>query len=141
MTGGEVNIKNSNFYDMLQTAGLISAYASDSIKLDNVTFKNFMGSAINGNSSYICINNDFVAAAIDYNKLFKHTFSDDLVVIPSKYSYSESDAPLNMSITDMVPHFMEWLNSDASFYLTAIHVGGQVVGYYAVKPISSINMQ
>ena len=57
MVGGEVNIRNSNFYDMLQTAGLICAYASDSIKLDNVTFKNFMGSAINGNSSYICINN------------------------------------------------------------------------------------
>lgn len=84
-------------------------------------------------NSYICLNSDFVAKAIDYSKLLKRPFSDDLIVISSKYSYSESDTPLHMSITDMVPHFMEWLNGDTSFYLTAIHAGGQVVGYYAAK--------
>lgn len=84
-------------------------------------------------NSYICLNSDFVAKAIDYSRLSRRPFTDDLIVISSKYSYSESDTPLSMSITDMVPHFLEWLNDDTSFYLTAIHVGSQIVGYYAAK--------
>lgn len=84
-------------------------------------------------NSYICLNSDFVATAIDYCKLSKQPFSDYLVVIPSKYSCSDTENPLHMCITDMVPHFMEWLNSDEAYYLTSIHVGNQVVGYYAVR--------
>ena len=84
-------------------------------------------------NSYICLNNDFVATAIDYSKATTTPISDSLIVIPSKHSYSEVDTTLHMSIKDMVPHFMEWIDSDTSCYLTAIHVGDQVVGYYAVK--------
>lgn len=84
-------------------------------------------------NSYVCLNNNFVATAIDYNLCKTEPFSDKLVVIPSKHSYTEAENTLDMSITDMVPHFMEWLNSDTSCYITAIHVAGEVVGYYAVK--------
>ncbi len=84
-------------------------------------------------NSYICLNNNFVATAIDYNRAATEPFSEDLIVISSKHSYSEADNTLHMNIADMVPHFMEWLSGDASCYLTAIHVGEQIVGYYAVK--------
>ena len=113
--------------------GFIYACIDHMLKIDDMNgLYRTIAEAILENS-YMCLNSDFVATTIDYTKFLKKTFSDELVVIPSKYSYSESDTPLNMSITDMVPHFMEWINSDSSFYITAIHVGGQVVGYYAVK--------
>ncbi|WP_296791369.1 Ig-like domain-containing protein [uncultured Methanobrevibacter sp.] len=58
ITGGNVNIKNSIFYDIRQTTGVISTEKQESnIYLDNVTFDNIVGSAINGNASNILINN------------------------------------------------------------------------------------
>lgn len=57
LNGGEVNIKNSNFYNVSLTSGIIFSDYSDLINLDNVTFKKFIGTAIMGNSSYIKINN------------------------------------------------------------------------------------
>ena len=57
LNGGEVHIKNSNFNDIPHTYGIIYSVNSNLIHLDNVTFNNFIGLAIMGNSSYVCINN------------------------------------------------------------------------------------
>ncbi len=63
LTGGEVTVKNSNFYNTTIIYGIIDSEQSNSINLDNVTFDNFKGSAIRGNSSYICINNTIFSNA------------------------------------------------------------------------------
>ena len=57
LNGGQVSIKNSNFYDIPTNFGMIYSNQSDSIYLDNVTFEKFVGGAIRGKSNYICINN------------------------------------------------------------------------------------
>lgn len=57
LTGGEVHIKNSNFYNVSYSLGLISSDSSNFIDLNNVTFRNIVGSAIKGVSSYVYLNN------------------------------------------------------------------------------------
>ena len=57
LNGGQVMIKNSNFHDIPTNFGIIYSNKSDSIYLNNVSFNNFVGCAIFGNSNYICINN------------------------------------------------------------------------------------
>ena len=84
-------------------------------------------------NSYVCLNSDYVAASIDSSVTKKAPFSDELIVIGSKQSYSEPETISSMSITDMVPNIESWINDSNSCYLTAIHVSGEVVGYYAVK--------
>lgn len=65
LNGGTLNIKNSNFYDTPQVFGLIYSDSSDSINVDNVTFKNFHDGAIVGDSTYICVNNSKFLSAVD----------------------------------------------------------------------------
>ncbi len=84
-------------------------------------------------NSYICLNNDFVATSIDYPRRKTGPFSENMVVIPSRYSYSEAGAISNMNINDMVPNIESWENENSAYYLTAIHVSGEVVGYYAIR--------
>ncbi len=68
INGGQVNVKNSNFYDIPINFGIIYANQSDSIYLDNVTFDRFVGGAIYGNSNYICVNNtQFLNEASEYH--------------------------------------------------------------------------
>lgn len=67
LNGGEVNIRNSRFYDA-RTEGIILSDASSLINLDNVTFERIEGYSINGNSSFICVNNSrFLSSGISYN--------------------------------------------------------------------------
>lgn len=84
-------------------------------------------------NSYICLNNNFVATTIDDSRTTLQPFSDDLVVISSKHSYNEPDTTSYMNIADMIPNIEKWENDNAAYYLTAIHVSGDVVGYYAVR--------
>ena len=65
LNGGTLNIKNSNFYDTPQIFGLIYSDSSDSINVDNVTFKNFHDGAIVGDSTYICVNNSKFLSSVD----------------------------------------------------------------------------
>lgn len=84
-------------------------------------------------NSYVCLNSDFVATTIDYTIKKDRPFSDNLIVIPSKHSYSELNVTGHMNISDMVPNIESWENENTAYYLTAIHVSGDVVGYYAVR--------
>ena len=85
LNGGTLNIKNSNFYDTPEISGLINAYSSDSIHLDNVTFKNFTGGALIGNSNYVCVNNS------------KFFYGDDL-----HSSYGIIDVKANIDVLNSV---------------------------------------
>ncbi len=84
-------------------------------------------------NSYVCLNSDFVATTIDYTRKKDGPISDDLIIIPSKYSYSEPNFTSHMDIADMVPNIESWEDDNTAYYLTAIHVSGDVVGYYAVR--------
>lgn len=84
-------------------------------------------------NSYVCLNKNFVAMTLDAVDNQDFQFSNELVVISSKHSYDESDITTSMDIRDIVPNIVEWLGEDSSYYITAIHIGGEVMGYYAVK--------
>ena len=84
-------------------------------------------------NSYVCLNKNFVAMTLDAVANNPTTFSDELILISSKHSYSESDITTSMSMTDMVPNLVSWLEEKSAYYLTAIHVGSEVMGYYAVR--------
>lgn len=83
--------------------------------------------------SYVCLNSDFVAATVEYNGKKTMPFADNLIVIQPYMSYSEANITKHMNISEIVPNLEEWAESSDSCYLTAIHVGGDVVGYYVVK--------
>lgn len=84
-------------------------------------------------NSYVCLNNNFVAKTIDANTINNSTFSDELIIINSSYSYNEPDITTNINVTDMVPNLEKWVDDDKSYYLTAIHSGSEVIGYYAAR--------
>ena len=86
LTGGTLNIKNSNFYDTNIIFGLIYSSSSDFINLDNVTFKNFKGGAIAGNSTYICVNNSkFLSECSPYPTCPIIDVKADIDILNSKF--------------------------------------------------------
>ena len=86
LNGGQVNVKNSNFYDIPINFGIIYANQSDSIYLDNVTFDRFVGGAIKGNSNYICINNtQFLNEASTYHVEDIISVNSDIDILNSRF--------------------------------------------------------
>ncbi len=84
-------------------------------------------------NSYICLNNDFVATTIDYTRKKDEPFTDELVIIPSKHSQDTTNGTSSINILKIVPNLESWEDENTAYYLTAIHVSGEVVGYYAVR--------
>ncbi len=84
-------------------------------------------------NSYICLNSDFVASVIE-NKDKCHSIpSDELIVIPSSYSYSEAGKVSKIQLSELIPNFDRWIDDKNSFILSAVYVGDNVCGYYAFK--------
>lgn len=83
--------------------------------------------------SYVCLNSNFIAAIIDANIEHNKAISNELIVISSKYNYDEADSTAKITIEEMIPYSESWADDNTSFILTAIHVGGNVCGYYAIK--------
>ena len=91
LTGGELHIKNSNFYNIWAAPGIISSYSSNLIDLDNVTFKNIEGSAIAGNSSYVCLNNSkFLDCGISANSNHLVNVKANLDVLNSRFENNKA---------------------------------------------------
>ncbi|WP_296882395.1 hypothetical protein [uncultured Methanobrevibacter sp.] len=86
LNGGQVNVKNSNFYDIPANFGIIYANKSDSIYLNNVSFNNFVGCAIKGNSKFICVNNTyFTNEASKYHVEDIISVNSDIDVLNSRF--------------------------------------------------------
>lgn len=84
--------------------------------------------------SHVCINSNFLASAMDFSIDNNDVnFTDELVVISSRYSYTDYDKTEKMSVKDMIPNLKSWHMDDSSYVLNAIFVGSTVCGYYAVK--------
>ena len=84
-------------------------------------------------NSYVCFNTDFVSSVISNEGLFRSQISDDLIVIPSRLSSSDTSRFTKIRLSDMIPFADNWLEEDESYILTSIYVGNDVYGYYAFK--------
>lgn len=85
-------------------------------------------------NSCVCLNANFLVFAIDNTReKVREGFSDELVVIPSKYSYDMSEKTGKIRLADMVPNAQKWLDSSDAYIINSIYVGNQVCGYYAVR--------
>lgn len=90
--------------------------------------------------SYICINSDFLASAMDIGpESKKNGFSDEVVIVSSRYTYTDSDKTEKMFTKDIIPNLSSWANDNSAFVLSAIYVGNEVCGYYAVKTTHFFN--
>lgn len=96
----------------------------------NSLYNNLAGCTIE--NSYVCLNTDFVASAIR-NYEDKKVFTDELLLIASRYMGKGVDMTEVLALSDMVPNVDEWIEDDSLYILTAVYAGSQVCGYYAVK--------
>ncbi len=88
-------------------------------------------------SSFICLNSNFVSAVISGNDSFRSKISEDLIVIPSKCS---GRSITRMKLSDMIPDCDDGGEESESYILTSIYVGNDVYGYYALKTDDFINI-
>ena len=84
-------------------------------------------------NSYVCMNNDFIASIIENNRKNHSMPSDELIVIPSEYSYNEVGKESKISLKEMIPNLSEWADDSNSYIFSSIYVGDEVCGYYAFK--------
>ncbi len=83
--------------------------------------------------SFVCINNNFLASIMEADPdKCKNNFTDELVVISSKYTSEDGAQTRKLALSDMIPNIEQWADSDDSCIISAIYVGGNVCGYYAV---------
>ncbi len=104
----------------------------------NSLYRNLAGSMLE--NSYVCLNSDFLASIMDFKRENERRkiFTDELVIISSKYSSGDSDKTGKMNLSDMVPNLDSWADENTSYILNAIYAGNIVCGYYAVRT-DSIN--
>ena len=98
----------------------------------NILYDTLAGCSLE--NSFVCVNNDFLASIMDtgHPKQGK-PFSDELVLIPSKYSSCLPENQGKMNLSDMVPDLNGWADDDSSYILSSVYVDDQVCGYYAVN--------
>ncbi len=86
-------------------------------------------------NSYVCLNSDFVSSAMELSRDKENTnlFSEEMMLIPSKYSSENIRREAKIQLRAMIPDFEGWLTDDTSYVLSSIYVGSRVCGYYAVR--------
>ncbi len=95
-------------------------------------YKNLAGCML-GNS-YVCLNSDFVSSIMESSSINQRPkFTDELVVLPSRYNYSEAGTTGSMKLSEMVPYSADWANDGTAYIINAIYAGEEICGYYAVK--------
>lgn len=90
--------------------------------------------------SYVCINSDFLATVGDSDER-QRSVAKDLIVIPSRFNYTEAGKLSKLRRSDMVPNVEEWLEDDTAYILSAVHVGSRVCGVYAYKAYDIANIE
>ncbi len=84
--------------------------------------------------SYVCLNGNFVATVIDWDLGKKdNCINDELVIIGSSRTYGEQIDNPEMNVREMIPCIEKWLESDQIAIMNAIHVGGEVFGYFVAR--------
>lgn len=84
-------------------------------------------------NSYVCLNSDFVASMLDSTRKERpNPFADELVVIPSKHTFSSQDRG-NMKLCDIVPYADTWANDNTAYIINSIYTEDAICGYYAAK--------
>ncbi len=84
-------------------------------------------------NSYVCFNNDFVTSVIENNHSMRSKFSDELILIPAKYSSTKVKNLSRMNLSDIVPNIEGWNDDPTTYIISSIYVGNEVYGYYAFK--------
>lgn len=86
---------------------------------------------IPGNSC-VCLNSDFIAAAVDGAETAERPFTDQLLAIPSGYSVEWIATAGKIALSDMVPDLDNWLYDDTSCIFSAVAVGARPCGYFVM---------
>lgn len=89
-------------------------------------------------NSYVCVKPDFMTAmtAVDRNRAEAKPAEEYVVISSSRNEKNEIELQERFEGAQMVPGFVQWMNSDkidSVFILTAIHVGSDACGYYALR--------
>lgn len=82
--------------------------------------------------SFVLLNSDFLASIMDSNRDSGKNFTDDLVMIPSKYTKGQQFTISSIKLSQLIPDRDSWLEDDTTYILSSIYVGSKVCGYYAV---------
>lgn len=109
-------------------------------KIDNMLQINEIGDLYDNLSScmlansFVCLNADFIASILESKQENKNSpFTDELVIIPSKYIYDDIEQTSSMKLSDIVPYASKWIEDDTAYIITAIYTRNEVCGYYAAK--------
>lgn len=84
-------------------------------------------------NSYVCLNSDIISNITEGRGRQGTQFTDDLVVISSRYTGPEKSVSTTFDFSDMVPGLEDWSRDDSVFVLNSLYVGKMVCGYYAYR--------
>ncbi len=84
-------------------------------------------------SSHVCLNSSFVADALQATREVEHPFSENLVVISSRYTPCHTGQPGSMPLSHMVPSPEQWADSPCCCVITPAHAGSLACGYLAIQ--------
>lgn len=85
-------------------------------------------------NSYVCLNSDIISSITEGRSRQEDApFTDQLVIISSRYTGAEKNMGAAFCRQDMVPGLEEWSRDDSVFVLNSLYVGKNVCGYYAYR--------
>lgn len=84
-------------------------------------------------NSYVCLNSDIISCITDGRGRQGAQFTDELLIISSRYTNQEKSLGTSFRCEDMVPGLESWSRDDSLFVLNALYVGKMVCGYYAYR--------
>ncbi|MBR6752419.1 MAG: EAL domain-containing protein [Clostridia bacterium] len=84
-------------------------------------------------NSYVCLNSDIIASITEGRSRQETQFTDQLVIISSRYTAAEKNVGTSFRLKDMVPGLESWSRDDTVFVLNSLYVGKMVCGFYAYR--------
>ncbi len=85
-------------------------------------------------NSYVCLNNNFVAAVLNGTELkSEQSFSNELIILSSKRTDYTDGGQSSIKRSDMVPELEQWAQDDTICIINSIYAERTVCGYYAIK--------
>ena len=83
--------------------------------------------------SYVCLNSDIIGAVMDGKPRENRTFTQQMLVLSSRYTAEDKGLDGYLSLKKMVPGLEKWAEDDTVFVINAIYAGSIVCGYYAYR--------
>lgn len=84
-------------------------------------------------NSYVCLNGDIIPLLMEGNTTRTAPFTNQLVVLSSRYTRPERSQQSNLLLQEMVPCLPDWAADDSVYILNSIYVADSVCGYYAYR--------